>query len=102
MRRMRIFNTVEQEAFDSPPMFNSVQRKQYFDFPAAIQQAAKGLRTCTNQLCFLLTCGYLKASKRFFPIRTFRSWDLDYVPERAGLARLSPWSRDEPARSGRR
>lgn len=40
MPRMNILNTVEQEAFQSAPVFNSFQRKQYFDFPQAIQQAA--------------------------------------------------------------
>jgi hypothetical protein len=37
MPRMKILSPVEQDAFDSPPVFNSVQRKQYFDFPVAIQ-----------------------------------------------------------------
>jgi hypothetical protein len=32
---MNILNAVEREAFDSPPVFHSFQRKQYFDFPAA-------------------------------------------------------------------
>jgi hypothetical protein len=36
MPRMNILNTVEREAFESPPVFNSVQRKQYFDFPHRI------------------------------------------------------------------
>ena len=85
MPRMKILNTVEQEAFESPPVFNSVQRKQYFDFPAPIQQAAASLRTPTNQLCFLLSCGYFKASKRFFLVRTFRPRDVEYVADRAGL-----------------
>src|ERR1700682_6163348 len=34
MPRMNILNAVEREAFDSPPVFNSFQRKQYFDFPS--------------------------------------------------------------------
>ena len=34
MPRMNILNVVEREAFDSPPVFNSFQRKQYFDFPS--------------------------------------------------------------------
>jgi hypothetical protein len=42
--RMNILNTVEQEAFEAAPVFNSFQRKQYFDFPPAIQQAAANLR----------------------------------------------------------
>ena len=38
MPRMNILNAVEQEAFESAPVFTSFQRKQYFDFPQAIQQ----------------------------------------------------------------
>ena len=34
MPRMNILNVVEREAFDSPPVFNSFQRKQYFDLPS--------------------------------------------------------------------
>jgi hypothetical protein len=34
---MKILNAVEQEAFESPPVFNSVQRKQHFDFPLALR-----------------------------------------------------------------
>jgi hypothetical protein len=30
MPRMNILDTVEREAFESPPVFNGVQRKQYF------------------------------------------------------------------------
>jgi hypothetical protein len=34
MPRMNILNAIEREAFDSPPVFNSFQRKQHFDFPS--------------------------------------------------------------------
>ena len=34
MPRMNILNTVEREAFNSPPVFSSFQRKQYFNFPS--------------------------------------------------------------------
>lgn len=33
MPRMNILTTVERETFDSPPVFTSVQRKQYLGFP---------------------------------------------------------------------
>ena len=85
MPRMNILNSVEQDAFESAPVFNSFQRKQYFDFPQAIQQAAASLRTPANQLCFLLSCGYFKASERFFPTRTFLPRDVEYVAGRTGL-----------------
>src|SRR5215831_7516133 len=83
--RMNILNTVEQEVFESAPVLNSFQRKHYFDFPQAIPEAAASLRTPANQLCFLLSCGYFKASKRFFPPRTFQRRDVEYVASRIGL-----------------
>jgi len=45
MPRMNILNAVEREAFDSPPVFNSFQRKQYFDFPSKLRRFAAGLRS---------------------------------------------------------
>jgi hypothetical protein len=45
---------VEREAFESPPVFNSVQRKQYFDFPIELRRLAGELRAPTHQLGFLL------------------------------------------------
>jgi hypothetical protein len=47
MPRMNILNTVEREAFDSPPVFNSVQRKQNFDFPSQLRRVAGSLRVPT-------------------------------------------------------
>jgi len=32
MPRRRILNGVEREVFDLPPIFNSAERKRYFDF----------------------------------------------------------------------
>ncbi len=83
--RMKILNTVEQEAFDMPPVFNSVQRKLFFDFPMKIRRLSANLRTPTNQLCFLLGNGYFKASKRFFSARTFHSRDIRYVAQHEAI-----------------
>ena len=44
MPQMNILNAVEREALDSPPVFNSFQRKQYFDFPSKLRRFAAGLR----------------------------------------------------------
>jgi hypothetical protein len=41
MPRMKILNSVEREAFELPPVFNSVERKRNFDFPVAIEQIAQ-------------------------------------------------------------
>src|SRR5271157_144237 len=85
MPRMNILNTVEREAFDSPPVFNSVQRKQYFDFPSELRRLAGSLRAPTHQLCFLLSAGYFKAAKRFFLPGAFHRQDLEYVARQLEL-----------------
>ena len=89
MPRMNILNTVEREAFESPPVFNSVQRKQYFDFPSELRRLAGELRAPTHQLGFLLSAGYFKAAKSFFPRSAFHRRDLEYVARQLGLE--DPW-----------
>jgi TnpA family transposase len=86
MPRMKILNSVEREVFDWPPIFNSVERKRCFDFPTPLQDIATSLRTAGNQLVFLLSCGYFKATKRFYPVPTFRRRDLTYVADRIAVA----------------
>jgi hypothetical protein len=60
MPRMNILNTVEREAFDSPPVFNSLQRKHYFDFPSKLRRVAMSLRNPAHRLGFLLSAGTSK------------------------------------------
>jgi len=86
MPRMKILNSVEREVFDWPPIFNSVERKRCFDFPTPLQDIATSLRTASNQLVFLLSCGYFKAAKRFYPVPTFHRRDLTYVADRIAVA----------------
>jgi len=74
---MRILSEGEQEAFDKPPLFDHEQRKQFFSFPNALLDIAKGLRTPTGQIGFLLLCGYFKATKRFFLPQDFHRRDVE-------------------------
>src|SRR5260221_7623965 len=85
MPRMNILNTVEREAFESPPVFNSVQRKQYFDFPTELRRLAGELRAPTHQLGFLLSAGYFKAAKSFFPPSAFHRRGLEDVARQLEL-----------------
>lgn len=85
MPRMNILNTVEREAFDSPPAFTSVQRKQYFDFPSELRRLASSLRASTHRLCFLLSAGYFKAARRFFLPSTFHRRDIEHVARQLEL-----------------
>src|SRR5450432_3778784 len=85
MPRMQILNSVERGVFDSPPIFNSAERKRCFDFSAPLQDIATSLRTSTNQVVFLMSCGYFKATKRFYPVPTFHRRDLAYVADRIAV-----------------
>jgi hypothetical protein len=75
---MSILSADEKEAFDSTPHFNSIQRKKYFDVTPRIAETLDKLCTPTNQVCFLITVGYFRATKRFFG-RSFRDQDIQYV-----------------------
>lgn len=79
MPRMNILNTMEREAFNSPPVFSSFQRKHYFDFPSKLRRFAAGLRNPACQLGFLLSAGYFKAARRFFSPGSFHPRDIEYV-----------------------
>ena len=82
---MQILTPLEQKAFDAPPEFNSEERKKYFDLPAGLLHLAQQLRTPTNQVCFLVSCGYFKATKKFYT-GAFHRPDLDYVAHQLGLS----------------
>src|ERR1700730_7693479 len=79
MPRMNILNTVERGALNSPPVFSSFQRKQYFDFPSKLRRFAADLRNPAYQLGFLLSAGYFKAVRRFFSSGSFHPRDIEYV-----------------------
>ena len=85
MPRMDILNAVEREAFDSPPVFNSFQRKQYFDFPSKLRRFAADLRSPAYRVGFLLSAGYFKAVKRFFSPGAFHRRDIEYVTRQLEL-----------------
>ena len=72
-------------------IFNSVERKRCFDFPTPLPDIATSLRTAGNQLVFLLSCGYFKATKRFYPVPTFHRRDLTYVADRIAVALERSW-----------
>ncbi len=66
MPRMNILNRTEQEMFDTPPVFNRAERKQFFDFPSSLLETALRLQKPESRMGFLLSCGYFKAGKRFY------------------------------------
>ena len=84
MARMKILNTLEKEAFESPPVFNSAERKQFFSLPVMLKDSMVDLRTPTNKVCFMVAAGYFKARRRFFG-RQFRQTDIEYAALQVGV-----------------
>src|SRR6266436_7377789 len=95
MPRMNILNAVEREAFDSPPVFNSFQRKQYFDFPSTPIRRwppQSGLAEACKRLIknYFICWNYLYLSQKLEEIRDTASREafLDAV----AMARRLPGS----------
>lgn len=84
MPRMHILTPAEYAVFELPPRLNSVERKRFFDIPQGLEPLLAVLRTPTNQLGFVLTLGYFKATKRFFA-RQFHEADAAYVAKQLGV-----------------
>jgi len=78
MPRMQILTPAEHVKFDTPPHFHSVERKRFFDISQSLDPLLASFRTPTNQMCFVLTLGYFRATKRFFT-RQFHDADAAYV-----------------------
>lgn len=84
MPRMKILNSLEREAFESPPHFNSTERKRFFALPPALNGIVAGLRTPSNKVCFIVTAGYFQARRQFFA-NQFRLPDIEFVARQLGL-----------------
>ncbi|WP_123105936.1 hypothetical protein [Acidithiobacillus sulfuriphilus] len=76
MARIRIFNTLEEEAFDPPLVFNSADRKRFFSLPPILKDSMVNLHTPTKKVCFLVAAGYFKARRKFFDWQ-FRPGDIE-------------------------
>ena len=63
MPRMRILSATEQQLFDLPPNFDSVQRQQFFDSPIALRTLADDFRNPSSRIGFFIVGGYFKATK---------------------------------------
>src|SRR5262249_48605457 len=84
MPRMKIFNSQEEEAFESPPVFNLGERKKFFTLPLGLTELFDDCRTPTNKVGFVLIAGYFRSRRKFFG-KQFRPADVDFVATRLGL-----------------
>jgi TnpA family transposase len=84
MARMRILTANEQELFDKPPLFDHRDRKKFFDFPKPLLAIATTMRNSDHQIGFLVSCGYFRATRRFFGAADFVNHDIIYVAKQLG------------------
>lgn len=89
MPRMRILSATEQQLFDLPPKFDSLQRKQYFDFPIALQTIATDFRSPSSRIGFFVVAGYFKATKCFFAPSDFHQRDVETIARQLALPETS-------------
>ncbi|MFT5115587.1 MAG: hypothetical protein ACI8P9_004938 [Parasphingorhabdus sp.] len=100
MARMKILSTAEQAVFDTPPLFNHLERKQFFDFAKPLLVMANNFRHPVSQVCFLIGCGYFKATKRFFSPVDYHPRDITYVSKQLAADNIS--TLDYPDRTRQR
>ena len=84
MPRTEILSAVEREEFEWPPVFTPAQQQRYFDPPLEVMRSLKRLKTPTNQVYFLVSYGYFRATSRFFPSERFRKTDIHYATRALG------------------
>jgi TnpA family transposase len=76
---MNILSAAERTELEKPPVFNSVERKRFFEIPAALLKTAAKMRKPANRLGFLLMCGYFSSTRRFFLPGDAHQRDIEYV-----------------------
>lgn len=88
MPRMQILSVSEQTRLERPPAFDSAERKRFFEFPVSLLAMAVRIRDPSNRIGFLVSCGYFRASRRFFQPRDFDVRNIMFVASRLGLSSL--------------
>lgn len=78
MTLISVLSKAEAKEFDEPPVFNSIDRKRFYNLNVILHNTIDKLRTPTNKVCFLTSYGYFKAQKRFYDGR-FQEQDINYA-----------------------
>lgn len=84
MARISVLSQQEAKEFDEPPIFDSIDRKRFFDMTVTLQKTLNKLRTPSNKVLFLVSYAYFKARKRFYDGPIFKK-DLEYAANILGL-----------------
>lgn len=96
MTRISVLSKPEGKRFDEPPIFDSIDRKRFYDITVTLLNALNKLRTPANKVYFLVSYAYFKARKRFYDGK-FREQDIEYAHRvlniDTALASLSSYAR---------
>jgi predicted phosphatase len=84
MPRQRILSSVEQTAFDSPPVFTAADRKKFIRLSSGASDLLGSRQTSENRVCFLVTLAYFRATRRFYA-RQFLEQDIAYASALLGV-----------------
>lgn len=84
MTRLVVLTPEEKKTFNSPPVFNSIDRKKHFSFSPGILDIANKLTKPQNRIFFLVTYGYFKATYRFYNAQLL-SKDTMHTAEKLGI-----------------
>ena len=84
MSTVQILTPTEIRNYESPPRFDSFNRKKFFALPIDLMKEAQTLRTSSGKIAFVLQTGYFRAAKRFFGSRFYES-DIAFVAGRLAL-----------------
>lgn len=85
MPRMKILSTTEMDNFDKPPIFNSGERKRFFDVTADLLNTAHNLRKPAHKIGFIVACGYFRATRKFFNQEDYHPRDMECVAKKLGM-----------------
>ena len=92
MPRMRILSASEQAAFDKPPVFDHRDRKRFLEASRAVLDVGRSIRNPHHHVGFMLSCGYFRATRRFFASVDFEPRDVAYAAGQLGLDVAPPLS----------
>ncbi|MFN4149322.1 MAG: Tn3 family transposase [Candidatus Sericytochromatia bacterium] len=81
----KILSNSEIKEFDNPPVFNSEERKKFFNISEFIEEELSDIRTDKNKLVFILLTGYFKCCHKFFVTNKFNSKDINYIINKFNL-----------------
>ncbi|MEJ7861715.1 MAG: DUF4158 domain-containing protein [Pyrinomonadaceae bacterium] len=86
MSVIRILHPLEIREYETPPLFDSFDRKKFLTLPAALTSLLETSRHPSSKIALIIQCGYFRARHRFFGSQ-IRVDDISFVTARLNLPR---------------